>query len=220
MLERTVLKTADGSHTLRIPAWDEQYHSVHGAVQESRHVFIEAGLQAVSASEVRILEMGFGTGLNALLTWNAVAGTDRVCRYDTLEKFPLAQEEIAQLNYPAAVGGTQSTERFAHLHEAAWEQWTSLDPTFYLRKQEMSLHEWQPDQRYDLVYYDAFGPRVQPELWTAECFAKIREALEPGALLVTYCAKGDVRRALQHVGFTVERLPGPPGKREMIRARV
>jgi tRNA U34 5-methylaminomethyl-2-thiouridine-forming methyltransferase MnmC len=218
-MERHIIETEDGSHSLYVPALDEQYHSRHGAVQESRHVFIEAGLaeRASERSQISILEIGFGTGLNALLSAAAAAASGLDLTYVAVEAYPLTAVEIAHLNYPAAVGGMVA-DAWADMHAAPWEVLTQVTPHLRLQKLKCRIEDLQPAPTFDLIYFDAFAPEKQPELWTEEIFGRMYAALQPGGLLVTYCAKGAVLRALQAVGFTVERLQGPPGKREMIRA--
>ncbi|MFN8775178.1 MAG: tRNA (5-methylaminomethyl-2-thiouridine)(34)-methyltransferase MnmD [Flavobacteriales bacterium] len=210
------LSTADGSTTLYVPDLDETYHSRHGAVQESRHVFIEAGLRAVRASRPAILEVGLGTGLNALLTASEAALLGLTADYTALEAFPLAADIWTQLTFPGA--GEAST--LALIHEAPWEARVEIFPGFILHKVLSTIEDYQPPaEGLDLIYYDAFGPRVQPDMWTVPIFRKLFEAARPGAIWVSYCSKGQVRRDLEEAGWAAERLPGPPGKREMLRAK-
>lgn len=217
-MERKIIRTADGTHTIRIEEWNEQYHSVHGAVAESYHVFIESGLKQVLQPSISILEMGFGTGLNAILTLDAALRSDLRIRYTAVDAFPIPEEEWQQLNYPEILESESLKEYFQKIHQADWEQWVNLSPEFELRKLQMDIREFEANEEYHLIYFDAFGYRVQPELWSEQVFNIMFRALKPGGILVTYSAKGLVRRTLQKVGFTVERLPGPPGKREMLRA--
>lgn len=203
-MKRELQLTADGSHTIAIPDLNVTYHSTHGAIQESMHVFIQAGLQAVQQPLVRIFEMGFGTGLNALLTMQYA--TTPVYYY-AVEQFPLTAAEVEGLSY----GDT--------LHQYPWNEDVEISDQFTLHKAHGSLLEITPGQTFHLIYYDAFAPKAQPELWTREVFEKLYSFLVPGGMLVTYCSKGDVRRAMLAAGFTVEKLVGPPGKREMLRAR-
>ena len=211
--------TKDGSSTLYSEQFDEHYHSVHGALQESMHVFIESGLHALPAekSRVSILEMGLGTGLNALLTY--LHKGNREVRYMALEAYPISAKMVDTLNYTEETGQRDAAHVFRKIHEMPWESWQNLGPDFDLFKHQTKLEAFSPKNRFDLVYFDAFAPNTQPELWTAEIFSKIYEILNPDAILVTYSAKGSVRRAMQSAGFTVEKIPGPPGKREMLRAR-
>jgi tRNA U34 5-methylaminomethyl-2-thiouridine-forming methyltransferase MnmC len=210
-----ILMTADGSPTLYVPALDETYHSRHGAVQESRPVFIEAGLKAVNRKSLRILEIGFGTGLNALLTAGECALSGLQVHYRTLETYPLPREVYAHLSFESA----GPDDRLLAMHEASWNISAEIAPGFLLEKihtpvQQLSL----PPDSVDLIYYDAFGPRAQPEMWTREIFSALLEMSSPGAVWVSYCSRGQVRRDLQSAGWKVEKLPGPRGKREMMRA--
>lgn len=217
-MKRIIEISGDGSTTLRVQEWDEPYHSRHGAIQESQHVFIEQGLRHLNKDPLRILEMGLGTGLNALLTYLFAQMNNRNIEYMGVEAFPLRKEEWKQLNYLEQLGVPEAQEFWSALHTAANDSWVELSEFFSLKKVLIDFRDIKDDTLFDLVYYDAFGPRVQPELWTTEIFQKMFGLMKPGGLLVTYCAKGDVRRSMTEVGFTVERIPGPPGKREMLRA--
>lgn len=209
--------TEDGSHTLFSPRVGECYHSQHGAVQESRHVFIEAGWRQCAGAELRVLEVGFGTGLNAFLTLLQAEREQRTVLYTALERYPLLAGVAASLNYPALLGeGTQAD--FLRLHTTEWGQPVRISPHFTLLKLQADFTAVTLPGSYDLIYFDAFSPEKQPEMWTQERFEQLYRHASPGAVLTTYCAKGSVRRALQAAGFAVERLPGPPGKREMLRA--
>ncbi len=210
--------TADGSTTFRVAAWDEPYHSTHGAIQESRHVFIQMGLRKSVQNPVRILEIGFGTGLNALLSLMEARDGQKEIFYTAIEAFPLSMEEVGQLNYLEQLQAPAYAEAFANMHSAPWETESPISPFFVLKKLRCDILEFSSDASYDLVYFDAFGANVQPELWTPDVFAGMYRALNPQGILVTYAAKGSVRRAMLAAGFQVERLPGPPGKREMLRA--
>lgn len=213
-------KTADGSHTLFVPELNETYHSIHGAIQESQHVFIKNGLHYFNNKEtISILEIGFGTGLNTLLTLLATESSSQMVNYVSLEKFPLPNELVQQLNYPTQlkIKATQ-TALFNHLHSCKWNTNTPISENFNLLKIEDDLADFQTTTTFDLIYFDAFAPEKQAELWTAEIFLKIYDFLKPKGILVTYCAKGEVKRTIKSVGFQLETLPGPPGKREMIRA--
>jgi tRNA U34 5-methylaminomethyl-2-thiouridine-forming methyltransferase MnmC len=212
--------TADGSPTLFVPELNEHYHSVHGAVQESKHVFIQAGYHALpEAMQHRsILEIGLGTGFNALLTLDTVMDTSVQLTYHALEPFPIspnmvdafAKEHTAQLGKAASY--------FSTLHACPWEEEVALHPQFTIVKMNCTLDAFYPTEQYHLIYFDAFAPTVQPEMWEEKHFHTLYASLFTGGILVTYCAKGAVRRAMQSAGFMVERLPGPPGKREMLRA--
>ena len=212
-------RTADGSFTLRSEALGEQYHSVHGAVQESRHVFLAMGLDAIAGSSVNLLEVGLGTGLNALLTWIAADGQHRGVHYTALEPYPLSREVLATMDHSAACDDPAKSEAVLDMLTVGESEWQRMSAHFSFRRSGTSVLALEDEAAYDLVYFDAFGPDTQPELWTEEAFHRVHRAMRPGALLVTYCAKGAVRRAMQAAGLRVERLPGPPGKREMLRAR-
>lgn len=216
-MKRQLLITADGSTTIHLPEWDENYHSKHGAIQEARHVFLKMGLSLFyDSKEVVILEAGFGTGLNAYLTLLDAQSKNLKIYYEGVEGYPVSIDEIKHCNFPEQLNKTR--EVFKKLHTSEWEKDTNINDTFILKKRKQFFSEITDENKYNLIYFDAFGPRVQPELWSAEQFQKMFCALRQKGVLVTYSAKGSVRRALQEVGFTVERVPGPPGKREMLRA--
>ena len=219
-MKRTLFKTGDGSYTLHIPEWDEQYHSKHGAIAEALHVFIKEGLyhwfSKNKETEVSILEIGFGTGLNAFLTFLETEKNTFRVNYTGVEAYPLEIDEIAKLNYTSLLKA--SAEVFLKMHHSAWEEVSSISENFQLTKQQKFFSEITSESFFNLIYFDAFGIRVQPELWTEEIFKKMYTALKPHGVLVTYAANGNARRAMQAVGFNVERLSGPPGKKEMLRA--
>jgi len=206
-----IVKTQDGSHSLISAHYGEMYHSKHGAMQESLHVFIKNGwdLRRQGISSINIFEMGFGTGLNAWLTFKH--SKQVAINYYTVETHPVSIQTVEQLNY---VGGNDR-EQFLKFHQVDWNQWESVSPTFSLYKFKGELQQIEPDMKFDLVYYDAFAPSAQPELWTEAIFKKLYDLMNTGAILSTYCAKGSVKRALKAVGFNIESVPGPPGKREM-----
>lgn len=216
-MQRIIEQTEDGSATLYVPELNEHYHSVKGARTESQHIFIDMGLKASAASCPHILEAGFGTGLNALLTLQEAERTGRPVRYTGIELYPLAWTEVEALHY-------SDDPRLRLLHEAPWEEEVCLTPTFRLLKLRRDLTSWQADDerpplRCDVVYFDAFAPEKQPALWTPAVFRNLYRCLTSGGILTTYCAKGAVRRLMQDIGFRMERLPGPPGgKREILRA--
>lgn len=217
-MERKIVTTADGSKTIHISEWDEQYHSKHGAIQEAYHVFIERGLHLFKEQKISILEIGFGTGLNALITFLEAPKRGLMVDYWGVEAFPVSFEELEQLNYVTELDAQVFQEEFMNMHRCEWEKAFEISASFTLTKQKKYFSGIDAKNSFDLIYFDAFGARVQPELWTETIFEKMYTALHEGGFLVTYAAKGSVRRALQSVGFTVERLPGPPGKREMLRA--
>jgi tRNA U34 5-methylaminomethyl-2-thiouridine-forming methyltransferase MnmC len=219
--------TGDGSATLFVPALNEHYHSHHGARQESLHVFIRQGLApklaeaAEGTTPLRILEVGLGTGLNALLTLQASAGTGVSIAYDGLETYPVPPVLVAALQPEWDQLGQPLSKQFRALHAAPWNEAVALAPGFQLTKLEQALETATlAPAHYDLIYFDAFAPEKQPELWTEAIFAQLYEAAAPGAVLVSYCAQGQFRRNLRAAGWLTEKLPGPPGKREMTRARV
>lgn len=218
MLPHRIFKTADGSFTLQIPEWNEQYHSKHGALQEALHVFIQEGLlyQAQKGNkQIAILEFGFGTGLNALLTKLFAEKEQVKVDYTTIEAYPVAPDLTEKLNFPEQLG--ISSKKYLELHELPWETRQDVSDYFSLMKKKMKFEE-VAEKGFDLIYFDAFGIRVQPELWTEELFSRAYAALAPEGVLVTYAANGTAKRALIKVGFSVEKIPGPPGKREMMRA--
>lgn len=217
-MKRRIIETADGSKTIQIEDWNEQYHSKHGAIQEAYHVFIEHGLRHIGLSDISILEIGFGTGLNALITLLEAEKSGLQINYVGVEAYPVSMEEVLALEYCEQLGASSLEEQFNKMHQSPWEEWVAVTDDFTLLKQKKDFRDIDELNLFNLVYFDAFGARVQPELWTVEVFNKMFKALLPGGVLVTYSAKGSVRRALQEVGFQVERLPGPPGKREMLRA--
>lgn len=212
--------TNDGSHSLLNTALNETYHSVHGALQESIHVFIKMGLTPMMESGIKnisILEIGFGTGLNALLTIKEVlAHPNLAINYTSLEAYPLPEEIWMKLNYTDTIG---LKEYFQKVHQAAWNQPEIILPGFQLHKLHQTLQQvvFEPNT-VDLIYYDAFAPSKQPELWTLDVLDKVVATLKPNGVFVTYCAKGQLKRDLKTLGLTVETLPGPPGKKEMVRA--
>lgn len=211
-------RTADGSYTLYVPELDEHYHSVKGALTESQHIFMEMGLKHSPAPEPRILEIGLGTGLNAFLTLIAAEEMQRKVHYTGIERYPLAEETLRQLDYPGIIGKKHEEDYYA-IHQAPWEKETNLSPWFTLHKIEGDFTRHTFQKGYDIIYFDAFAPEKQPEMWEQALFNTLYNVLNEGGILTTYCAKGVVRRMLQTAGFTVERLPGPPGgKREILRA--
>lgn len=225
-MKREIVITDDGSTTIHLPDWNEQYHSKHGAIQEAYHVFIKHGLYHFCHSErsqelhkkVSILEIGFGTGLNAFITLLESEKLNIKLDYCGVEGYPVSMDEIHQLNYTKELKSTEKENLFNKLHHVSWEEKHEITSRFLIEKQKKLFHEIDNLKAFNIIYFDAFGARVQPELWTETIFQKMYNALKENGILVTYAAKGSVRRAMQSVGFTVERLPGPPGKREMLRA--
>jgi tRNA U34 5-methylaminomethyl-2-thiouridine-forming methyltransferase MnmC len=213
--------TSDGSHTLFVPELNENYHSSHGAVQESRHIFIEAGFMHIAhhMESLKVLEIGFGTGLNALLTQVGAETMGKHVLYTAIEAFPLEQEIWSELNYPHMLCSIDYSATYKNIHLAAWNRPETLSNFFSLHKIYQKLQDFRPgEELFDLVYFDAFSPAVQPELWSSEIFSGLFSAMKPGAVLTTYSVKGDVIRAMKAAGFRVEKIPGPPGKRQITRA--
>lgn len=220
-MKRSIITTSDGSKTIQIEGWNEQYHSIHGALQEAKHVYINAGLKTFlerqsKQNALTILEIGFGTGLNALLTALESLNISQEICYHGIEAYPVEAEELQALGYHTLIGSDPSI--FQNIHNCSWHETHKILPHFSIVKRQAFFSDIAEVNAFDVIYFDAFGPRVQPNLWIESIFKKMYEALRPNGLLVTYCAKGSVRRCMQAVGFEVERLPGPPGKREMLRA--
>jgi len=212
--------TSDGSHTLFVPELEEHYHSINGAIQESIHVFIETGLHHCIKKHINIFEVGFGTGLNAYLTLLDIIRSNKVIDYTSIEAYPVNLNVINQLNYTEQLN-KESKELFSKLHQVDWNVKKEITNSFYLNKIQADFTKFdfsQIDDMIDLVYFDAFAPDKQNEMWSQSLFDKLYNVMNDNGIFVTYCAKGIVRRMLQQSGFTVERLPGPPGKREMLRA--
>lgn len=215
-MQPKIVTTADGSHTLKHPLMDEHYHSINGAVTESKHVYIHAGWKQCVANPISVLEMGFGTGLNALLTCIEANNEKKITTYTAFELYPLDDDTINQLNYNSFLE-EQEKGSFKAIHDLKWEKKEHITPFFQLEKIQADFTTSTLTGSYDLVYYDAFDPAKQPELWNEGIFAKIYKAMNDCGVIVTYSAKGMVRRAMEKVGFKVDRIAGPPGKREMIR---
>lgn len=220
-MKREIITTADGSKTIKIVDWNEQYHSVHGAIAEALHVYISAGLtylhqQFPDLDQINLLEIGLGTGLNAYLSTVATKNSPKEVNYTAVEAYPVNEEEYSSLNYAELYG--KDPELFLKIHKSPWFKMTSITENFNLTKQQRLFSEIDFHGEFNLIYFDAFGPRVQPELWSEAIFSKMYTALKPNGILVTYSCKGDVRRAMLAAGFKVEKIPGPPGKREMVRA--
>ena len=236
---RKIITTSDGSKTIQIEDWNEQYHSIHGAIQEANHVFLKQGLlffcesingnpplsleqttnpSATNDHTIDILEIGFGTGLNAFITLIEAKKLNKTINYIGVEAYPVDSNEIEQLNYVALISENHAGS-FEKMHSVTWETAHQITSNFQLEKQQKFFQDIKSKNAFNIIYFDAFGARVQPDLWTEGIFKIMFEALKDNGILVTYSAKGSVRRALLAVGFTVERLPGPPGKREMLRAQ-
>jgi tRNA U34 5-methylaminomethyl-2-thiouridine-forming methyltransferase MnmC len=208
-----IMNTAEGSHTLYRPDLDEVYHSRYGAVQESTFVYIQNGYSKVKEKPINIFEVGFGTGLNALLTCIESNKNQMPTKYTTIEKYPLKKDIIRQLNYPGYLDG--SGNFFHKIHEAPWNQEVNITQNFSIQKINKDLVNYDIDDKFHLIYFDAFAPDVQPELWRSSVFKKMADALYPDGILVTYAARSSVFRALEKAGFKTQHIPGPPGKREI-----
>jgi len=223
-MKRPIVITKDGSSSVFDTQTGQHFHSQFGAVQESKHIFIDAGWRAISkivSGEIAVLEVGMGTGLNILLTYLESTKEMRAVFYETVEKYPLTPNEVAQLNYLTFLHTPEAASFFSKLHTCHWENVQKLTPSFTFLKHHCSALDLAYQQQFfNLVYYDPFSPEVQPELWSYEIFLKISQSMKPDGILVTYCIKGEVKRILKSLGFFVEKLPGPPGKREFLRARV
>ena len=223
-MKREIITTGDGSATIHLPEWNEQYHSKHGALQEAYHVFIKMGLSFLiekkTSQPIHILEIGFGTGLNALITALEAEKNNISIVYKGVEAYPVGEAEIEKLNYSIQFKGKEkkASEIFSNIHQTEWEKSVKITNNFNLTKEKKFFKEIEEENTYNLIYFDAFGARVQPELWEQPIFEIMYKALRSQGVLVTYSAKGSARRAMQTCGFEVERLPGPPGKREMLRA--
>ena len=217
-MKREIIITSDGSTTIQLPDWNEQYHSKHGAIQEAYHVFLDTGFFKIDLQEIAILEIGFGTGLNAFITFLEAKKLHKKVKYVGVEAYPVSVEEIQGLNYVSELKALEFQSIFDEMHQTSWEKEHSVSKDFQLLKRKQFFQDIQDIAAFDLIYFDAFGAQNQPELWTEKIFLKMYKAIKKQGVLVTYSAKGSVRRAMQAVGFSVERLPGPPGKREMLRA--
>lgn len=218
MMSHVIQQTLDGSHTIYIPELDEHYHSTNGAVQEARHIYISKAYNFSTVQNPVVFEVGFGTGLNALLTALEAERTRRKTLYVAIEKYPVSQEEWSVMNYPHIIG-ENSVSLFSALHLAEWDRVVEVSPYFNLKKNHADITDFSEIPMTDVIYFDAFAPNKQASMWSTEIFSFLFEHTNFNGVLTTYCAKGDVRRMLQAVGYTVERTDGPPGKREMLRGR-
>jgi tRNA U34 5-methylaminomethyl-2-thiouridine-forming methyltransferase MnmC len=212
-------KTADGSNTLYVPELDEHYHSFHGAIQEANHIFIKNGLLNQKKKSIRLLEVGFGTGLNALLTACEGQKSDYQIDYVGVEAYPVPAELMQKMDYVSLIDDASAGDYFDKIIHSKWSQKTTIHSGFKLTKLEERIKDTLSDKKFDLIYFDAFGPRVQSDMWNIELLEKMFSFLNFNGELVTYCAQGQFKRDLKEVGFEVFSLPGPPGKREMVRAR-
>ena len=217
-MKREIFQTLDGSTTIHLPDWNESYHSKHGAIQEAYHVFIQNGLLTFNNQPISILEIGFGTGLNAFITYIESKKSNQKIDYYGVEAYPISANEILQMNFVSELNAAAESEVFKRMHECDWEIINQISPLFSLTKRKQFFEQIDDEDKFDLIYFDAFVYRVQPDLWSTEIFRKMYKSLKSKGSLVTYAARGVVKRSLIEVGFKVEKLPGPPGKREMFRA--
>jgi len=217
-LKREIIQTKDGSTTIHLEEWNESYHSKHGAIQEAKHVFIKNGLSLFKNKTLSILEIGFGTGLNAFISFLEAQKMDQTIDYVGVEAYPVAPEEILSMNYVDELEAQNQLAVFEQMHQCNWEEKTVLSNNFSLTKRKQFFQDIDDVEQFDLIYFDSFGYRVQPELWSTAIFQKMYDALKENGVLVTYAARGVVKRSMIEVGFKVEKLEGPPGKREMFRA--
>ena len=218
-MKRNIIQTRDGSTTIQIEEWDECYHSRFGAIQEAQHVFIKNGLSLFENSSISILEIGFGTGLNAFITFLESKKLNQIIEYTGVEAYPVSPEEVQLMNYVPELNAEKESAVFVKMHECNWEEPIAMREDFVFTKRKQFFAAIDDVETFDLIYFDAFGFDVQPELWSTAIFQKMHDALKPKGVLVTYAARGVVKRSMKEVGFTVEKLEGPPGKREMFRAR-
>ena len=217
-MKREIVETKDGSHTIFMPEWNESYHSKNGAIQEAKHVFIQAGLSLFKGKSVSILEIGFGTGLNAFITFLEAKEANQQINYVGVEAYPVVLEEVEKLNYVDELKATSESAIFNKMHTSNWENEIEISSLFKLTKRKQFFQDINDFDTFNLVYFDAFGFDLQPELWTEEIFKSLYAAMKEGAVLVTYACRTPIRKAMLAVGFKVEKLQGAPGKREMLRA--
>jgi tRNA U34 5-methylaminomethyl-2-thiouridine-forming methyltransferase MnmC len=217
-MKREIITTLDGSTTIHLPELNESYHSKHGAIQEAYHVFIKNGLSLFQRESVAILEIGFGTGLNALITFIESQKNNQSIDYVGVEAYPVAFDEAMKMNYATELHATNSIAVFQKMHECNWEEKQILSDHFSLLKRQQFFEAISDQNTFDLIYFDAFGFRVQPELWSLDIFKKMLAALKSEGVLVTYACRTSIKNAMKEAGFIVEKLPGAPGKREMLRA--
>jgi tRNA U34 5-methylaminomethyl-2-thiouridine-forming methyltransferase MnmC len=216
-LKREILITHDGSTTIHLPDWDESYHSKHGAIQEAYHVFIKNGLSLFEGKSVSILEIGFGTGLNAFISYLEAEKANQNINYVGVEAYPVLLDEALQMNYVSELNASEKATVFNKMHQNSWNEKQFISENFMLTKRQQFFQDIVDIDQFDLIYFDAFGFRVQPELWSFEIFQKMFTSLKSGGVLVTYACRSSIKRAMLDCGFLVEKLPGAPGKREMLR---
>jgi len=217
-LIREIIHTQDGSTTIHLPELNESYHSKHGAIQEAYHVFIKNGLSLFQGNSVAILEIGFGTGLNSFITYLESKKNNQSIKYVGVEAYPILHEEASKMNYVEELNALNEAAIFNEMHQSQWEITHQISNEFLLTKRKQLFQDINEVNQYDLIYFDAFGFRVQPELWSEEIFKSMALALKKDGVLVTYACRSSIKNAMIASGFTVEKLPGAPGKREMLRA--
>ena len=217
-MKREIIKTEDGSTSIHLPDWNESYHSKHGAIQEAYHVFIHNGFSLFEGKSISILEIGFGTGLNSFISYLEAKRLDKSIDYVGVEAYPVSLHEALQMNYVEEIESTEK-ELFTHMHTMDWDRKVEMNSFFTLTKRKQFFQDITDENVFDLIYFDAFGFRVQPELWSEAIFNSMFKALKKGGVLVTYACRTSIKNAMLTAGFTVEKLPGAIGKREMLRAR-
>ncbi|POS02059.1 tRNA U34 5-methylaminomethyl-2-thiouridine-forming methyltransferase MnmC [Flavobacterium croceum DSM 17960] len=217
-MKKEILITKDGSSTLFVPELNETYHSKNGAIQEAYHVFINAGLNYYNQQKAHILEIGFGTGLNAFITYLESENNNKSIHYTAIEAYPVDLEHVKKLNYVEVLEATEKTEKFMLMHTCNWEEEQTISDRFTIKKQCKKFQDILDENLYNIIYFDAFGYDVQPELWSDQIFKQMYKALKTNGILVTYACRGVIKRAMETAGFVIEKLPGAPGKREMLRA--
>ncbi len=217
-MKREIILTKDGSTSIHLIDWNETYHSKFGAIQEAYHVFIKSGLALCEGKNISILEIGFGTGLNAFITYLEATNNNQHITYVGVEAYPVQKEEALKMNYVVELSATKHRAIFEKMHDINWEQKEPLSINFELTKRNQFFEDISDENSFDLIYFDAFGYRVQPDLWSFSIFEKMYKSLKVNGILVTYACRTSIKQAMLACGFTVEKLPGAPGKREMLRA--
>lgn len=217
-MQREIKITNDGSTTIHLPELNESYHSRHGAIQEAYHVFIKNGLSLFKEKSVSVLEIGFGTGLNAFITYLEAKKSNKIIDYVGVEAYPVLPDEVLQMNYVSELNADDENDVFKKMHQVSWSEKHEISTDFNLTKRKQKFQDIEDELQFDLIYFDAFGFTVQPELWSEEIFQKMYKALKPNGILTTYACRSSIKRAMISSGFSVQKLPGAPGKREMLWA--
>lgn len=218
ILKREIIQTKDGSTTIFFPDINETYHSKFGAIQEAYHVFIKMGFETQTQESLSILEVGFGTGLNAFITFLEAKKTNKIINYVGVDAYPVSLNEISKMNFVTHLDAISDENVFNSMHNSIWNEKIVLSKNFVLTKRQQFFQEINDINSFDLIYFDAFGYRIEPELWSIEIFKKMYDALKPQGVLVTYACRSSIKNDMIALGFEVEKLPGAPGKREMLRA--